>query len=78
MAICLYPFLVGVPHRAKHFAEALKYIASRREVWLATGNKILDAYKKQNFAWLAIFAGFDGEIELGSLFRTKHKKIYLE
>jgi allantoinase len=47
MAICLHPFLVGVPHRAKHFAEALKYIASRQEVWLATGSEILDAYQKQ-------------------------------
>jgi hypothetical protein len=41
------PFLVGVAHRAKHFSEALKYIASRREVWLATGSEILDAYKRQ-------------------------------
>jgi allantoinase len=47
MAICLHPFLVGVPHRAKHFSKALRYIAARREVWLATGSEILDAYKKQ-------------------------------
>jgi len=45
MAICLHPFLVGVPHRAKYFADALKHIASRREVWLATGSEIIDAYK---------------------------------
>jgi allantoinase len=47
MAICLHPFLVGVPHRAKYFAEALKYISSRREAWLATGSEIVDAYKRQ-------------------------------
>ena len=27
MAICLHPFLTGVPHRAKYLAEALKHIA---------------------------------------------------
>jgi peptidoglycan/xylan/chitin deacetylase (PgdA/CDA1 family) len=47
MAICLHPFLIGHPHRSKHFDAALKYIASRQEVWLATGSEIIDAYKAQ-------------------------------
>jgi peptidoglycan/xylan/chitin deacetylase (PgdA/CDA1 family) len=45
MSICLHPFLVGVPHRAKYFAKALAYITSRQEVWVATGGAIIDWYK---------------------------------
>jgi peptidoglycan/xylan/chitin deacetylase (PgdA/CDA1 family) len=47
MSICLHPFLIGHPFRAKYFAEALAHITSRREVWLATGSEIIDAYRKQ-------------------------------
>jgi peptidoglycan/xylan/chitin deacetylase (PgdA/CDA1 family) len=46
MSICLHPFLIGHPHRAKHFAKALEHITSRSEVWLATGSEIIDAYKQ--------------------------------
>ncbi|MBM3526616.1 MAG: polysaccharide deacetylase [Alphaproteobacteria bacterium] len=46
MSICLHPFLVGVPHRSKYLAKALAHIASRQEVWLATGSEIIDWYKK--------------------------------
>jgi len=46
MAICLHPFLIGHPHRAKYFAEALRHITSRREVWVTTGGEIADAYRK--------------------------------
>ena len=49
MAICLHPFLVGHPHRAKYFAEALAHVTSRREVWVTTGAEIADWYK-QNYA----------------------------
>jgi peptidoglycan/xylan/chitin deacetylase (PgdA/CDA1 family) len=42
MSICLHPFLVGHPHRSKHFAEALAHITSRLDVWLATGSEIAD------------------------------------
>jgi peptidoglycan/xylan/chitin deacetylase (PgdA/CDA1 family) len=45
MSICTHPFLVGHPHRSKYFAKALAHIASRQEVWLATGSEILDWYK---------------------------------
>lgn len=44
MAICLHPFLIGHPHRSKHFAEALAHITSRRDVWLATGGEIANWY----------------------------------
>jgi len=44
MSICLHPFLIGHPHRSKHFAEALAHITSRRDVWLATGGEIADWY----------------------------------
>jgi peptidoglycan/xylan/chitin deacetylase (PgdA/CDA1 family) len=46
MSICLHPFLIGHPHRAKHFAKALEHITSRSDIWLATGSEIIDAYKK--------------------------------
>jgi peptidoglycan/xylan/chitin deacetylase (PgdA/CDA1 family) len=46
MAISLHPFLIGHPHRSKYFANALAHIASRQEVWLATGSEIADWYKK--------------------------------
>ena len=48
MAISLHPFLIGHPHRSKHFANALAHIVSRQEVWLATGSEIADWYK-QNY-----------------------------
>jgi len=45
MSICLHPFLIGHPHRAKYFDQALAHIRSRQEVWLATGGEIVDYYK---------------------------------
>jgi peptidoglycan/xylan/chitin deacetylase (PgdA/CDA1 family) len=45
MAISLHPFLIGHPHRSKHFANALAHITSRQEVWFATGSEIVDWYK---------------------------------
>ncbi len=44
MAICLHPFLSGHPYRAKYLDDALKHIASRQDVWLATGAEIIDWY----------------------------------
>ena len=46
MSICLHPFLIGHPFRAKYLAEALAHITSRQEVWLATGSEIIEAYKQ--------------------------------
>jgi allantoinase len=45
MAIALHPFLIGHPHRAKHFENALAYIRSRSEIWMATGSEIADWYE---------------------------------
>lgn len=50
MAIALHPFLVGQPHRAKYLDEALAYVTRHRQVWLATGSEILDAYRAQTDA----------------------------
>jgi allantoinase len=44
MCLPLHPFLVGQPHRMKHFEEALDYITSHDGVWLATGREIANYY----------------------------------
>lgn len=44
MSLCLHPFLIGQPHRAKHFERALKYITAHDAVWLAKGGEIADWY----------------------------------
>jgi allantoinase len=46
MAIALHPFLIGHPHRAKHFETALAHIVRHKDVWLATGGEIADWYKR--------------------------------
>jgi len=45
MAICLHPFLIGHPFRAKYLDAAFRHIRSRAEVWFATGGEIVDWYK---------------------------------
>ena len=44
MAICLHPFMIGVPHRIGALDGALKYIRSHDGVWFATGEEIVRAY----------------------------------
>ena len=44
MAICLHPFLIGVPHRIDALDSALEYIRGHDGVWLATGSEIMDHY----------------------------------
>src|SRR5207244_7784539 len=44
MAICLHPYLIGVPHRIAGLAEALDYIAAHDGVWFATGEEIVRAW----------------------------------
>ena len=41
MAICLHPYLIGVPHRIAGLDSALKYIGSHAGVWFATGEEIV-------------------------------------
>ena len=50
MSICLHPFLIGHPHRSKHFAKALAHITSRQEVWITTGGAIADWYNQNYLA----------------------------
>jgi peptidoglycan/xylan/chitin deacetylase (PgdA/CDA1 family) len=44
MAICLHPFMTGVPHRIRALDNALKYIKGHDDVWFATGEEIVRAY----------------------------------
>lgn len=44
MAICLHPFIMGVPHRIRALESALKYIRSHDKVWFATGQEIIRHY----------------------------------
>ncbi len=44
MAICLHPFIIGVPHRIGALDSALEYICGHDDVWLATGSEIIDHY----------------------------------
>ena len=48
MSICLHPFLIGHPFRAKYLDEAFAHISSRSDVWFATGGEIIDAWKAAN------------------------------
>ena len=43
MAICLHPYLIGVPHRIAGLDEALGYIPAHDGVWFATGEEIVRA-----------------------------------
>jgi peptidoglycan/xylan/chitin deacetylase (PgdA/CDA1 family) len=44
MAICLHPFMSGVPHRIRALDEALAYVKGHDRVWFATGEEIVRAY----------------------------------
>lgn len=46
MAICLHPWISGVPHRIRFLEEALAYINGHEHIWWATGSEIMDAYVK--------------------------------
>ncbi|MGH7046700.1 MAG: polysaccharide deacetylase family protein [Stellaceae bacterium] len=41
MAICLHPYLTGVPHRIAGLDKALAYLRSHDGVWFATGSEIV-------------------------------------
>ncbi|MFN3004185.1 polysaccharide deacetylase family protein [Mycolicibacterium wolinskyi] len=42
MALVVHPYIMGVPHRAKYFADALAYMRRRDDVVFWTGEQILD------------------------------------
>ena len=44
MAICLHPFVIGVPHRIGALDDALSYIDGFDGVWKATGSEIIEHY----------------------------------
>jgi peptidoglycan/xylan/chitin deacetylase (PgdA/CDA1 family) len=44
MAICLHPFVIGVPHRIGALDSALAYILRHDGVWRATGSEITEHY----------------------------------
>lgn len=44
MAICLHPFMIGMPHRIDSLDRALAHIASHSGVWFATGAQIARHY----------------------------------
>lgn len=46
MAICLHPFIIGVPHRIKVLDSILAYIQSFDDVWFATGAEIARHYRQ--------------------------------
>jgi allantoinase len=46
MAIAVHPFVTGQPHRIVAFERALEYICAHAGVWLATGQEIVDAWRK--------------------------------
>jgi allantoinase len=47
MAICLHPYITGVPHRIGALEGALDYISNHAHVWKATGAEIARAYRAQ-------------------------------
>ncbi len=49
MSISLHPFISGHPFRMKHLDAALRYITSKRDVWLATGGEVNDWYRATCF-----------------------------
>lgn len=46
LGLSLHPFITGVPFRSRYLSRALRYIASHRDVWLATGGEIVSWFKK--------------------------------
>ncbi len=44
VAICLHPYLMGVPHRIAGLNSALQYIRSHDLIWCATGEEIVGAW----------------------------------
>jgi hypothetical protein len=44
VAVCLHPYLIGVPHRIAGLDSALQCIRSHDRVWFATGEEIVRAW----------------------------------
>ncbi len=50
MAICLHPYLTGVPHRIGALDAALDHICRHEGVWRATGSEICAQFLRQTVA----------------------------
>lgn len=46
MALCVHPYISGVPHRIKHFERVLEELSKRPGVLFWTNEQILDWYKQ--------------------------------
>ncbi len=42
--LAIHPFRIGQPHMIDHLRDIVRHIASRKDVWLATGDEIADHY----------------------------------
>jgi len=51
MAICLHPFVIGVPHRIDSLDRALEHIRRHDDVWFATGTEIARHYLESGVTW---------------------------
>lgn len=47
MPIAIHPFVIGVPHRISALEEALAHIRGHGEVWCATADEIVSAFRSQ-------------------------------
>jgi peptidoglycan/xylan/chitin deacetylase (PgdA/CDA1 family) len=45
MCFTMHPYIMGVPHRAKHLRRILQHVCNRPDAVVWTGEKILDWYK---------------------------------
>jgi allantoinase len=57
MCIAIHPYMIGQPHRIKHLDEALSYILSHDDVWVATGEEIADWYLESGTEHIAALMG---------------------
>ncbi len=42
MSMSIHPYIMGVPHRLKHFEAAYEYMLSKDDVWFCTAEEIYD------------------------------------
>jgi len=49
MALVVHPYIMGAPHRLKHFRAALTHIRAYHDVLFWTGEEILDWYRASRF-----------------------------
>jgi allantoinase len=49
MTLVVHPYIMGAPHRLKHFRAALTHIRAYRDVPFWTGEEILDWYRASRF-----------------------------